>query len=196
MYRAHWTWQESLTFAPRRAEAEEVDLAALALQAGDAGLTLALPRHDVTLAVGGADGVAVAAVEHGDTVSGGGRVHTISVLWTGREGRGGDLSRWVSAGLYVSLTTLQSFKQKQRWLAEEKCDTDRLQPAPLRRSKKPGSQVPQSRPATLGRHGHRPVTWEQLVSPPKVPSGEQAHAGREKSRRSFDSAPLGKYTAS
>lgn len=66
-----WGSAQSLTFASRRAEAKEVDLAALAVQAGDAGLTLALPRHDVTLAVGGADGVAVAAVEHRDTVSGG-----------------------------------------------------------------------------------------------------------------------------
>lgn len=61
--------QESLTFASRRTEAEEVDLTALALQAGDAGLTLALPCHDVTLAVGGANRVAVAAVKKGDMVS-------------------------------------------------------------------------------------------------------------------------------
>lgn len=54
-----------LTFASGRAEAEEVDLAAFAVQAGDAGLTLALSRGDVTLTVGGANGVTVAPVERG-----------------------------------------------------------------------------------------------------------------------------------
>lgn len=52
-----------LTFASGHAEAEEVGLAALALQTGHAGLTLALSRDDVTLAVGGANGIAVTPVE-------------------------------------------------------------------------------------------------------------------------------------
>lgn len=62
--------QGSLTFASRRAKAEEVELAALAVQASDARLTLALASDDVTLAIGGADGVAITAVEHRDTVRG------------------------------------------------------------------------------------------------------------------------------
>lgn len=56
------TLSSFLTFASRHAEAEEVGLAALAPKAGDARLTLALSRDDVTLAVGGADGIAVAPV--------------------------------------------------------------------------------------------------------------------------------------
>lgn len=56
------TLSSFLTFASRHAEAEEVGLAALAPKAGDARLTLALSRNDVTLAVGGANGIAVAPV--------------------------------------------------------------------------------------------------------------------------------------
>lgn len=52
----------ALTFAAGRAEAEEVDFAAFAVQAGDAGLTLALSRGDVTLTVGGADRITVTPV--------------------------------------------------------------------------------------------------------------------------------------
>lgn len=55
--------EDSLTFASRRAEAKEVDLAAIAVKAADAGLALALSRNDVTLPVSGANGVAVAPVD-------------------------------------------------------------------------------------------------------------------------------------
>lgn len=50
----------SLTFATFRPEPEVVDLTTLAALASDAWLALTLPRADVTLPVGGAQGMAVA----------------------------------------------------------------------------------------------------------------------------------------
>lgn len=51
--------EKVLTFAAGRPEAEEVGLAALAVQTGDARLALALSCNDVTLTVGGANRITV-----------------------------------------------------------------------------------------------------------------------------------------
>lgn len=64
------TEKDWLTFASRRAEAKEVDLAAIAVKPADAGLALALSRSDVTLPVGGANGVAVASVDKPGVIGG------------------------------------------------------------------------------------------------------------------------------
>lgn len=51
------------TFATRRTESEEVDLAALAVLAGDPRLTLALTADNVTLTIRGTNRVAIASGE-------------------------------------------------------------------------------------------------------------------------------------